>query len=75
MGSLASGYFWVRRYSNTDVNTWVHRGEVGFEKLIGGGRVRAQNAGSELAWEGSPPRVVYGRGSDTDLLRILPPVR
>jgi hypothetical protein len=74
-GSELNSYFWVRRYSNTDVIAWVHRGQVAFEKLIGGGRYRVQGAGSELSWENSPLRVVCGRRSNSDFLRILPPGR
>jgi hypothetical protein len=70
MGSGAHDYFWVRWYSNTDVMAWVQRGRVGFEKLTG--PRHAQNAGSELAWERSSLRVVCGRQSDGDFLRILP---
>lgn len=78
-GSSVDGYFWVRRYSNTDVIAWVHRGKVGFEqvelrKLIGGHR-GVQDAGLELAWERSPLRVACGRRSDGVFLRILQPER
>ena len=73
MGSDAHSYFWIRWYSNTDVIAWVRRGSVGFEKLTG--PRHAQNAGSELAWEKSPLRVVCGRRSDADFLRILPSQR
>ncbi|MGH8200828.1 MAG: glycosyltransferase family 87 protein [Steroidobacteraceae bacterium] len=72
-GSDPKGYFWVRRYSNTDVFAWVHAGKVAFEKLIGSGRGRLQNVGSELAWESAPLRVVCARRSDGDFLRVLPP--
>lgn len=70
--SEAKGYFWVRRYSNTDVLAWVHQGTVTFEKLIGNGRFRLLNAGSEAAWERSLPQVACGRRSDGDYLRVLP---
>lgn len=72
-GTYADGYSWVRWYSNTDVLAWVHRGRVGFDRLTGRGH--PQDAGSELAWESSPLRVVCGRRSDGDFLRILPPGR
>jgi hypothetical protein len=71
-GNEAKGYFWVRRYSNTDVFAWVHRGKLGFEKLIGSGRFHVRDAGSEAAWERSPLQVVCGRRSDGDFLRVLP---
>lgn len=70
-GNESNGYFWVRRYSNTDVFAWVHRGRVGFQKVIGGGK--PQDAGSELAWERSPLQVACGRRSTGDFLRILSP--
>jgi hypothetical protein len=70
-GSDQSGHFWVRRYSNTDVVAWVHRGRVQFEKLIGEGRYRVLDAGTVLAWTRSPLSVACGRGSDGDFLRIL----
>jgi len=72
-GGDVRDYFWVRRYSNTDVVAWVHHGKVGFEKLIGQGRYRVMNAGSELAWERSPLQVACSRGIDSDFLRVLPP--
>jgi hypothetical protein len=72
-GSDMDDHFWVRRYTNTDVMAWVHRGRVGFEKVIAGSRV--QDAGSELAWARSPLRVVCGRRSDGDFLQILQPGR
>jgi hypothetical protein len=71
-GSDRKGYFWVRRYSNTDVFAWVHAGKVTFEKLIGSGRGRLLDAGSELNWERARLRVVCGRRSDGDFLRVLP---
>lgn len=73
MGSDVGSYFWVRRYTNTDVIAWVHRGRVGFQKVIGRGR--AQDAGSVLAWEGSPLQVACGRLRDDDFLRMLQPGR
>lgn len=73
IGSDAGSYFWVRRYPNTDVIAWVHRGRLGFQKMIGGGR--AQDVGSVAAWEGLPLQVVCGRRRDGDFLRILQPGR
>lgn len=72
-GTDEDGYFWVRWYSNTDVLAWTHSGRVEFEKVIGASHV--QDAGSERAWEKSPLRVVCGRRSHRDFLRILPPSR
>jgi hypothetical protein len=72
IGSDANGgHFWIRRYANTDVMSWVHRGRVGFEKVIAGSRTH--DVGPELAWAESPQRVVCGRRSDGDFLQILPP--
>jgi hypothetical protein len=70
-GNDVGSYFWVRRYTNTDVIAWVHRGRVGFRKVTDGGR--AQDAGSALAWERSPLQVVCGRQRDGDFLRIVQP--
>jgi len=72
-GSDAGSYFWVRRYPNTDVIAWVHRGRVEIQKIIGGGRV--QDAGSVRAWERSSLQVVCGRTDDGDFLRIRQPGR
>ena len=69
IGSDDRSYFWVRRYASTDVIAWVHRGRVGFQKVIGGGR--AQDAGSVPAWVRSPLQVQCGRRRDDDFLRIL----
>ena len=69
IGSDDRSYFWVRRYASTDVIAWVHRGRVGFQKVIGRGR--AQDAGSVPAWVRSPLQVQCGRHRDDDFLRIL----
>lgn len=78
VGNPVKGYFWVRRYSNTDVMAWVHSGEVGMEQVEFhkmDDSSRAQDAGSELAWARSPLRVACGRRSDGDFLRIVRPAR
>ena len=69
IGSDSASYYWIRRYTNTDSMAWVHRGRVGFEKVIGHGR--SQDVGSVQAWRASALRVTCGRRPDDDFMRIL----
>jgi hypothetical protein len=71
VGDRVHGYLWVRRYSDTDVATWIQGGRVKFQKLIGVGR--QQDLGAELAWEKAPLPVACGRQEHDDFFRVLQP--
>jgi len=68
VGDRARGFTWARRYSDTDVLTWIHDGRVKFQRLIGGGR--QLDVGSEAAWEKAALPVACGRRQSGDFFRV-----
>ncbi|MFZ0498503.1 MAG: hypothetical protein WAU49_00510 [Steroidobacteraceae bacterium] len=60
------GYFWARRYSNTDVFAWVHKGQVKFQPYMG----QEGFAGPESAWVKAPLRVDCGRDANGYFLHV-----
>lgn len=68
VGDRLHGYTWARRYSDTDVLTWIHDGRVKFQRLIGGGR--QLDVGSEAAWEKAALPVACGRRQSGDFFRV-----
>lgn len=70
-GSERYGYTYVRRYTNSDLDAWVSRNKVVFQKLVG--EDPEQYLGPQSLWEGQPPRVICGRTSEGDFLKVLRP--
>jgi hypothetical protein len=68
-----NGYFWMRRYSNTDLTAWVSHGAVKFMQGIRG--ADQVYAGSEADWMASPQHLDCGRRSEVYYATLAPPSR
>lgn len=51
--------YWVRVYTNTDVEAWISGGRLYFQSALG--RDSRHDLGAVSTWEETPPRIVCGR--------------
>jgi hypothetical protein len=69
-GGAAHGFFFLRKYTNTDTVAWVGRGSVWFLRLFAPDE---RNLGPQRIWEGRAPRVACARRGQRAYLKVLEP--
>ena len=65
-----NGYFWMRRYTGTDLTAWVSHGAVKFLQGIRGADL--VHVGSEAAWAAAPLHLDCGRHNEVYYAAVTP---